>query len=33
MQENVILGEYQSSEDEGSRDSYFFLLSIWLWNA
>lgn len=24
MQENVILGEYQSSEDEGSCDSYFF---------
>lgn len=24
MQENVILGEYQSSEDEGSRASYSF---------
>lgn len=23
MEENVTLGEYQSSEDEGLRDSYF----------
>lgn len=26
MQENVILSEYQSSEDEGSCDSYFFFI-------